>query len=48
MAASVKGVDRRFGWRKSKEEFVFGKSTLLKEIHTRRKNKEEEARAYTS
>ena len=32
------------GGEKAKEELVFGKSTLLKEIHTRRKNKEEEAR----
>ena len=39
MAASVKGVERRFGGEKSKEEFVLGKSTLLKEIHTRRKTR---------
>ena len=39
MAASVKGVERRFGWRKSKEEFVLEKSTLLKDIRTRRKTR---------
>lgn len=39
MAASVEGVERRFGGEKSKEEFVLGKSTLLKEIHTRRKTR---------
>ena len=39
MAVSVKGVERRFDGEKSKEEFVLGKSTLLKEIHTRRKTR---------
>ena len=44
MAASVKGVERRFRWRKSKEEFVLEKEYTFKgDTHTQ-KNKEEEAR----
>ena len=39
MAASVKGVERRFVRRKSKEEFVLGKSTLLKETHTEKQGR---------
>ncbi len=39
MAALVKGVKRGFGRKVSKEKFVLGKSTLLKEIHTRRKTR---------
>lgn len=39
MAALVKGVKRGFGRKVRKEKFVLGKSTLLKEIHTRRKTR---------
>lgn len=44
MAASVKGVERRFGWRKSKRRACFRKEYTFKgDTHTQ-KNKEEEAR----